>query len=124
MRTLLLILALALPLGGCETLGQPLHGKTSTEAAAVQTTRTAIDETYAALISINTVISENVTAKVWTPAQAKPYLDRSRSARQRADQARELLRLGDITQAESQAKILRELITTLQREIALQARKP
>lgn len=114
----LILGTLALP--GCQM--QPLREKPTAEAAAVQNARTAIDEANAALTALNTVIAQNAVDGVWTKAQAQSYLDKSKGYGKQADQARALLRAGDPLKAENQAKLLRQAILVLHREIAQQAR--
>lgn len=91
--------------------------------SAVCQAESLIGEGYAMLISLNTVIEQNVDAKVWTKSQAQEYLDSSRAARKKLDSARELLRLGDVAGAASQAQLIKRVLLELQQKIAAQARR-
>ena len=123
MKRLLATLALLLPLAGCGVFQPaPVHSKASTGTSAVATVRTIIDESYATLIALNRTISQNLDDRIWTPEQARPYLEKSADYRKQTDRARELLRLGDPFAAETQAKAVRELILRLHREVATKAR--
>lgn len=121
-----LALAVVLGLSGCETvksMADPLRSSASKEAPAVAAARTVIDEGYALLTAVNKVIGENVSAGVWSKAQAQDYLDRSREMRIRLDSARDMLRAGDPLNAKNQAELIRTAILALQKRIAADARK-
>jgi hypothetical protein len=110
-------------ISGCQALTQPLHSKPSEESPAVAATRVAIDEGYAGVISLNRVIVDNASAGVWTKAQAQGYFAESERARSLLDNARTLLRMGDVAGAKTQVEVVRITLQALQRGIASAARK-
>ena len=131
MKRVLLVVAaacLAIPLAGCETakaLLQPLHSEqaVATEAPALRTARIAVDEANASLTALNIVIGQNAETMVWTKAEAQAVLVVSKGYGERVDKARELLRGGLLTDAQSQAEAVKALILTLHKRAAEAARK-
>jgi len=128
MKRILAVIALAALMGGCavvQGLTQPLHGDkaVTTEAPAVRAARVAIDEANAYLTALNKVIGDNAATGVWTKEQAQVYLDESKAYGKRVDNARELLRGGLLTDAQSQAEVVKALILTLHKRVAEAARK-
>lgn len=121
--TMLAVLPLVFVLSGCPAVtGGAVHSKPSTESTVVAGARTAVDEANAALTALNNVIGQNVVDGVWTKPQAQTYLDKSKAFGKQADDARALLRAGDPLKAENQAKLLRQAILVLHKEVAQQAR--
>jgi len=102
---------------------EPLHKQQSTESAPVTAARTAIDEANALLTSINRVITQNVNDKIGTAAQAQGYLNESKAAGKKVDDARNLLHLGFVNEAKTEAEAIKVVLIALQRRIAIEARK-
>ena len=131
MKHLLAVGLLALSLTGCGTLGglfQPVHAPTTIEGeTAVQKANrlahAALYEAYVDLNALNVVIGNNAEASVWTKAQAQAALDESIAARRKVDKAYEALKLGNITDATSQAELIKAVILALQKKVAEAARK-
>ena len=126
-----IVLALAFSLGGCGTMGglfEPVHSPTTIEGetAVQQATRLAyasLDEAYVDLTALDIQIGKNVADRIWTKAQGQAALDESISYRKKVDKAYELLKLGDLSTAQSQAELIQRLIVTLQRKVAETARE-
>jgi len=119
-------LSLLFLLPGCGLMKdttEPLHKQQSTESAPVTAARTAIDEANALLTSINRVITQNVNDKIWTAAQAQGYLNESKASGKKVDDARNLLRLGFVNEAKTEAEAIKVVLIALQRRIATEARK-
>lgn len=117
------VLAACALLAGC--VPRPLHdpAKETGEPPAVRAVRNVIDEGNALLTAVNRTIQANVSGRVWTKAQAQPYLDESQALGKRLDQAREGLRLGNIDDAKTKADAVKVLITTLHAMVAAAGRK-
>lgn len=136
MKSVLLVL-LVMCLSACAAvtgLFEPLHAPQAKQESAVETpeqkmqkalkvTQDAIDEANALLISIKKTIGQNVHNKVWTSSEGQNYLDETRKVDTKLDQAREALRLGNMTDAQAQAEAVKQLILALQRRIAEAARQ-
>lgn len=124
MKTLLIALALIIPLAGCG-ITEPLHGPDAkvTESAEVHAARTAIDEANAILEAVNQVIGDNAAAGVWTKVQAQGYLDQSKDLGKRLDEARGFLRLGNPAEAQARTQAIKTAILALQLEISKRARE-
>jgi predicted small lipoprotein YifL len=131
MRRLLTAIALVLSLTGCGTLGglfQPVHAPTTIEGetAVQRATRLAhatLDEAYVDLTALDIQIGKNVAERIWTKEQGQRALNESISYRMRVDEAYRLLKLGDLSTAQSQAELIQRLIVTLQRKVAETARE-
>lgn len=125
------LFALALAAGsltGCG-LTEPLHKPAdpsvvlTPQQQAQQLARHTVEEANAALTAVNRTIATNVTAKVWTKAQAQSYLDESKKYGKQVDAARDALRLLNFSDAQAQAGAVKALILELQKRIAAEARK-
>lgn len=118
---------LPLLLVGCAVLTDPLHGKVPADETqaqkALREAHAAIDEAYAALITLNRTISNNVKGGVWNRLQAQAYLDQSVEYRSKIDKAKNMLLLGNIADAQQQAAALKLLILELHKEVAAKAGK-
>jgi hypothetical protein len=126
-----LVLAFAVLFGGCASLApQPVHGlKVDAAGKPVEKTplelaRNAVDEVYATVISLNGVIEDNARGGVWSYEQAKAYLAESKALRRRADNAKNLLDLGDLSTAQLEAEAINKLAAGLHKKIAESARTP
>lgn len=118
---------LLLFLVGCG-LTSPLHNKPvpadeTPAQKALREAHNAIDEANAALFALNKTISSNIKAGVWTRQQAQAYLNQSVDYGAKVDKARDLLKLGDITNAQQQAAAIKLLIIELHKQVAQQAGK-
>lgn len=127
MKRLLAVLALVFALGGCVSTA-PLQTPAVIEnespaAKALRLAHVAVNEANAALTALNNVIGSNAEAGVWTKAQAQGYLDQSKEYGKKVDGARAALRLGNLTEARSQAELVKSMILLLHRKVAEQARK-
>jgi PBP1b-binding outer membrane lipoprotein LpoB len=123
----ILILFLALMLGGCSMFG-PLETATpmsvpTTLPEAGRQAQLAINEANLALTAAANVIAANVKDGIWTKAQAQGYLDKVREYAKQVDRAQEAVRLGQFSTAQAQANAVQALILILHREAAAQARK-
>lgn len=109
------ILVLSL-LVGCASLGlERVHSdKPKTPAEVAQH---AINEARATLVGLNVTIEQNVRSGTWSPDVGQAYLDRSRDARERLEQAQRFLGNGDISGAEAQTRAIEAIIKVLQREV-------
>ena len=115
-------------LGGCgvmQELTQPLHGDTAltAESPQMRAARIAVDEANASLTALNIVIGDNADTGVWTKSQAQGYLDDSKKYGEKVDKARDLMRDGLLSEAKSQAELVKSLILTLHKRAADAARK-
>lgn len=128
LAALLLIMPL---LGGCPAVTgifQPLHTNVvvENEDAAVKAYRLAheaIDEANSILFAVDKTIGNNAEAGVWTKAQAQAYLDQSKDYGKKLDKAREMMRVGNLADAKSQADAIKSFVLILQKEVAKAARK-
>jgi hypothetical protein len=120
MRSVLIAFAIVFSLTGCGVLEtKPLpRAKITTESPVIQSLRQAVDEAYAQLIGFNRTISTNVSSGAWPPAHAQAWLDKTKAVRKDVDGVREALRLGNVTDPENQAKLLRAAMVRLQARIA------
>lgn len=126
------IAAMVILLGGCaafQGVFSPVHTQPTEEQAAAETPQQkalrlaheAIDEANVALLSLNTVIGQNVDNQVWQRAEAQSYLDQSVAFGKKLDAARVALSLGNLADATAQAAALRDLIILLQKKVAEKA---
>lgn len=127
MKKVLLALACCLTLTACPGGIRPLHDPdkapvVQTDAErAISAARTSIDEANGALLAFDAVIDSNIDNKIWDKKTAQDYLDQSKAAGKRVTQAREALRLGNVTDAKGQAEAVKKLIIELQRQVAKRA---
>ena len=123
---------LVITLSGCAAMSgvfSPLHAPQTDAQAAAETpeqkalrlAREAVDESNAALLSLNKTIDANIDNQVWQAAEAQDYLDQSVAFGKKLTQARDALRLGNFADAQQQAEALRTLIILLQKKAAERA---
>lgn len=115
--------SLALFLAGCQLFGpiEPVSTRPITTPA--EQAQNAVNEANLGLTAAANVVAGNVKDRIWTKAQAQPYLDKIKDYAQQVDRAQELIRLGEFGAGKTQAEATRALIVILHREIAAKARE-
>ena len=126
MRTILLAMlgATTIALGGGCALVAPADIPVSQSLpAAAQEVQKAINESNVLIIASANVLAQNLKDGVMTRVEVDGYAVKLRSMAAQTDKTQDLLRLGDIGSARTQAELIQRAVTALHREVAAKARK-
>lgn len=129
MLLLLAALAAVFTLGGCQTL-QELVGPgeapkvDQTLSVPAQAAQQAVNEANLTITATANVIGNNAETGVMTKAEAQKALDEVADWRKKARAAQSLLDAGDIGNAKTQAELINQAVSALQKRVAAEARKP
>lgn len=125
MKTVLAVIAAAFLLSGCPELLQKADIPVSqTLPAPAQEVQKMINEANILITASANVVAQNLKDGVMTQAENDSYAVQLRQIAAKVDSAQSLLRLGDFTNARSQAETMQRAISALHREVASRARRP
>jgi len=124
MRTTFVAIFATIALGGCAGFlapaGVPVSKSLPEAARSVQT---VINEANILITATANVVAQNAKEGLITETEKVSYRDKLKDMAKKVDSAQDLLRLGDITKAQTQADLIKFAITALHREVAAKARK-
>jgi hypothetical protein len=91
--------------------------------APIQAAQQAINEANLDITAAANIVKSNAKAGVTTKAEALEQVGQLRNFREQIKAAQVLLDAGDISNAQTQTKLVNTLLTTLQKKVAEEARK-
>lgn len=111
--------------GGCAMFGGSVDSIAVPQSLpdAGKQAASLINEANVLLTALNLTIKDDVEGGIYTKAQAQGYLDKTKAAGAKVDEAQLLLAKGDYSKAISVAQLQKTVLLALQRELAAQARK-
>ena len=116
--------ALTIALGGCADLLRPADVPVSQSLpVAAQSVQKTINEVNIALTAAANVVAQNKADGIYNDAEVAGYKAQLQDAARQVDKAQNLLRLGDIASARTQAEIVERLILALHKEVVARSRR-
>jgi len=126
MRTILIAVlgAATIALGsGCSLVAPSDIQVSQSLPKAAQEVQKAINESNVLIIASANVLAQNLKDGVMLKAEVDGYAVKLRQMAAQVDKSQDLLRLGDIASARTQAELIQKAITALHKEVAARARK-